>query len=460
MRAGGRRAAVAALALAFAPLAAAGPAVFAQEASDDAALDGDWGVLAAMVDSQWVTNNEARTRISTFKWEKGKTGKVLIGRHGYESDLHLGDRWFDIMQTLTLDPATGTISSRYTYSDGRPALESTITVRPDGSLEEVFTQGGVRHRNVHSVSGNRNLIARAKESNGAWQALGESRKVGETYVAIARRQEQARIAAAEAARRAQAEAARRAEEQELARMEEEAWEAEQQAYAQANRGPNAYEILTGLADQARIQADRSRAELFATIARGEAQARREQFEREQAQRQQQSAAASQAALAERQRMEQQQAAQAAERQRQEAERARAAEAERQRQEQARLAEARRREEEANRPVEFAEGVVLCEQRSGNQQWRCKGPLQLTYANFNDAAQLRTAMNQACGSNDSWRELGSVSGYRAFGCGFGIHPTARDYPGNADIPAEYGVGYVPGRGRFFCKKSVLAYCRGS
>jgi hypothetical protein len=116
-------------------------------------------------------------------------------------------------------------------------------------------------------------------------------------------------------------------------------------------------------------------------------------------------------------------------------------------------EQRRKQEEANRPIEFKEGVVVCQKQKENY-YRCEGPLQITYSDLVSANGL-TSLRQACGS-DSTRDLGSSGGYRLFGCGFGMNPTARDYPGNRDVPAEYGL-YVAGRGRFHCPQSTLAYC---
>jgi hypothetical protein len=52
----------------------------------------------------------------------------------------------------------------------------------------------------------------------------------------------------------------------------------------------------------------------------------------------------------------------------------------------------------------------------------------------------------------------VASYRVFGCGFGIHPTMRDYPGNNDVPAQLGV-FVDNRRIFYCPRSKEAYCRG-
>lgn len=109
-------------------------------------------------------------------------------------------------------------------------------------------------------------------------------------------------------------------------------------------------------------------------------------------------------------------------------------------------------------VEFKEGVVLCQQPSpSSRSFNCQGPLQNISTPL-DEARTQIALGQACGSDRSIRDLGMVKGYRAFGCGFGIHPTARDYPGNADVPARLGIDFIPGRGSYFCPKSKLAYCR--
>lgn len=111
-------------------------------------------------------------------------------------------------------------------------------------------------------------------------------------------------------------------------------------------------------------------------------------------------------------------------------------------------------------IAFREGVVLCQKRAApSREWRCPGPLQVTYANLDDLGRAMVSLGEACGSSKTIRDLGMVSGYRAFGCGFGIHPTARDYPGNTDVPAQLGVSYIPGRGVYYCPRSKLAYCRG-
>ena len=124
----------------------------------------------------------------------------------------------------------------------------------------------------------------------------------------------------------------------------------------------------------------------------------------------------------------------------------------------RLATLRREADERNRPIEFKEGIVLCEQPgSGARNWRCHGPLQTTYGEL-DTQSGKVALAQACGTDQAIRDLGTTGSYRVFGCGFGIHPTAVDYPGNLDIPARLGVS-VEGRSTFECPRSTLAYCRG-
>ncbi len=123
----------------------------------------------------------------------------------------------------------------------------------------------------------------------------------------------------------------------------------------------------------------------------------------------------------------------------------------------RVEEARRvAEAERNRPVEWIEGVVLCEPRANSKQWRCHGPLQMNILEL-DAPNTIAQLALACGGDSGIREIGMTSGYRAYGCGFGIHPTARDYPGNRDVPKDMGV-YVSDRRVFHCPTTRDAYCR--
>lgn len=120
---------------------------------------------------------------------------------------------------------------------------------------------------------------------------------------------------------------------------------------------------------------------------------------------------------------------------------------------------KRQEEEArNRPVIYREGITLCESpRNGGKAWLCRGPLQ-NVSGVLDTQSGNVAVRQACGGNNV-RDLGMVAGYRAYGCGFGIHPTDREYPGNRDIPASLGVNHIPDRGTFYCNPStVFAYCK--
>ena len=105
--------------------------------------------------------------------------------------------------------------------------------------------------------------------------------------------------------------------------------------------------------------------------------------------------------------------------------------------------------------------MLCEKGAGRES-RCHGPLQMTIVEVKtlDDPATRGNVGMACGSDRSLRDLGMVNSMRAFGCGFGIHPSPNmaSYPGNTDVPARYGV-YISDRGTYRCKKSVSAYCRG-
>ena len=269
----------------------------------------------------------------------------------------------------------------------------------------------------------------------------------------------------------------------------------------ASGGGNTLDMLNAMGGVASAQAEQSKRELDATIARAEAQAAadRQRKRQEEAEENMRRVAAAndrqqaiadrtaaqraatdatrgeQLALAEQERIarartseaeQQRGAAQAradadaqaeAERQGREAEEKAQADA-RRRAEAQKLAERQRREEEARRPVAFKEGVVICQQQGSRDYWRCDGPLQVTYAAFGQA-NWRTNIGQACGGG-TINDFGTVSGYRAFGCGFGIHPSAtmRDYPGNRDVPAALGL-YIPDRGTFYCPTTASAYCRG-
>jgi hypothetical protein len=262
-------------------------------------------------------------------------------------------------------------------------------------------------------------------------------------------------------------------------------------------GGNTLDTLNAMGSVASAQAAESKRELDATIARAEEQAeadRRRKRQEEAEENARRVAAANarqqaiadqyaaqhaatdaqkdqQLALAEQQRLTRAKASQAeqerrdaqakadaaAEQQRRDARVQAEAEARRNAEAQ-KLAEQQRRDEEARRPVAFKEGVVVCQQQGSRDYWRCDGPLQVTYAVFGQSS-WRTNIGQACGGG-TINDFGMVSGYRAFGGGFGIHPSTsmRDYPGNRDVPATMGL-YIPDRGTFYCPKTVSAYCRG-
>ncbi len=141
------------------------------------------------------------------------------------------------------------------------------------------------------------------------------------------------------------------------------------------------------------------------------------------------------------------------------------EEERQRREQAdREAEARRQEQERQRAaaeaertrvIDFKEAVVLCSLSGPQAQfnnWRCEGPLQMTYVNFEQANVGFHFDQMSCAS---YRELPRAGPYRAFGCGYGLHPTS---PGaSRNVPEMLGV-FVDGRITFRCPRNISGVCR--
>lgn len=169
-------------------------------------------------------------------------------------------------------------------------------------------------------------------------------------------------------------------------------------------------------------------------------ARQEQQRREEAQREReaQRAREEQARLQEEERQRREQADREAEARRQEQERQRAA-----------------AEAERNRVIDFKEAVVLCSLTGPQAQfnnWRCEGPLQMTYVNFE---QPNVAFHFDQMSCASYRELPRAGPYRAFGCGYGIHPTN---PGAArNVPEMLGV-FVDGRATFRCPRNFTGACR--
>ncbi len=461
-----------------------------------------WGVLNEIARREWTTEKEPRPRISKFRWIE--PGRVLEARHGFVSRLQFGEAKFaDTVQRFVVDSKTGAINVTYAYEDGRPPLKAVIRIEPDGTAIETFTDAsGTKKRNVYrSPALSLNTIERQEMKGAAWTSLGTTRKIGLTPEEVAenkRRAEDARqMALAEENARRAAEAAERAAIEAEQQAAYEASQADQQM-AQQNM-PNMLDVLRGLGsdiqrqneqqqaqfnrrmqqdiqDEARRKAEAARAEanrIAAENARrvAEANARQEaiarQYEAERsandAQRERQASAEAELRAAEQRRQAQAQAQAeaderraAAEAERQKREAQAQADAERRQQaEQARLAELRRKEEEARRPVAFKEGVVVCEKKRDNY-YRCEGPLQVTYSDLVTAAGL-TSLRQACGGGTS-RDLGMSGGFRVFGCGFGIHPTMRDYPGNRDVPAEYGL-YISDRATYYCPRSTSAYCRG-
>lgn len=500
-----------AVALALLALTAAAPnpanRIEAQPAGGVPVAAPGWGIFDEIARREWTTQGEARVRISRFAWAKDG---ALVARHGSASRLDYGDAKFaDTVQRMARDPATGDIAVTYSYDDGRPPLKTVIRIQPDGSAIESFTDSaGVQKRNIHKLKGVAlNTIERQELRGGGWVSLGVTRKTGLTAEEIAenkRRAEEERLAALEAERlRKAAEQAQREAEEAEREAERQAAYAEEQASAERNR-QMWNQTLTDAArmigdavrerNEARANLERLRLAAQQETARKQAEAARQQAQRiaeenarrmaevnarqeairqQNQQRQADSAAQAQAqqqadaqrrAEAQRRAAEQQAQQDAADRQREaEADRQRreaqaAAEAERRRQaEQARLAELRRKEEEARRPVAFREGVVACLKRDGNSKvYRCQGPLQTTFSDL-VSGEGQVSLGQACGTNRVARDLGMSGSYRIFGCGFGIHPTARDYPGNRDVPADLGL-YVTDRATFYCPKSTLAYCR--
>ncbi len=203
--------------------------------------------------------------------------------------------------------------------------------------------------------------------------------------------------------------------------------------------------------------------------RREAADREALFEKQMAQaqsdrsRQQQEDSAAQAARQEQQRRATAQRerevaqAQAEKAAREEAERQRrelaAREAEKRRQEQERQRQAA--EAERTRIIDYKEAVVLCELTGGQAQfknWRCEGPLQMNYVNFENANWVSQLAMTDC-SNP--RELPRAGAYRVFGCGFGVHPTS---PGALrNVPEMLGV-FVDGRRTYRCPRNGPVTCR--
>ena len=110
-------------------------------------------------------------------------------------------------------------------------------------------------------------------------------------------------------------------------------------------------------------------------------------------------------------------------------------------------------------VEWREAVVVCTLRASDGQtrfgnWRCDGPLQMTYAKLGNpgqtlAVEALVPLSQACGgSREAVRDLGMVGDARLLGCSYGIHPKSTSgLP--LDAAAKHGIGFVPGRAIYRC-----------
>ena len=454
-----------------------------------------WGLFEDLARREWTTEKDARPRVSRFKWVE--PGRVLVGRHGPQTRLAFGDaRFADTVQRFERNPATGRIAVTYTYEDGRPPLRSTIVVQPDGSAVESFTDAkGIEKRNIYRLRGGTlNIIERQEKQGAAWASLGTTQRSGLTYEQIAdnKRMAEELAAAQVAAQRAQ-EQARIAQEQ----AQREADEAERQAAYEQQQAqqqtaqqdmPNMLDVLNGIGasiqrdnqqrqaqfnrqlqqiqdDAARKRADAARAEANRIAAENarrvqEANARQQAISDQYAQRNAASQSQAQAAQAqaeadrtrraEVQRSEQQRAAAQAAADQRAAAQQQAADAERRRQAEVRAQEQARRLAELNASVDWKESVTLCEKTGPQAQfgnWRCTGSLQMNYVNFENPYWV-SALDKTCGGPRNKRDLGMVGGYRAFGCGFGLPPSSTD-----DIPARFGVGYVPGRITFRCPRSA-------
>lgn len=122
-------------------------------------------------------------------------------------------------------------------------------------------------------------------------------------------------------------------------------------------------------------------------------------------------------------------------------------------------------QDKERKVEWREAVVVCALNPNEGQgkfgnWRCDGPLQMTYAKLGSpgvAASPRAMVDvsDACGGKpEAVRDLGLVGTSHLFGCSFGLHPGSASAQ---DPAARHGITYVPGRAVYRCPKYYSA-CR--
>lgn len=133
----------------------------------------------------------------------------------------------------------------------------------------------------------------------------------------------------------------------------------------------------------------------------------------------------------------------------------------------RLIDQRQTQQDRERKVDWREAVVVCnlnpsdgQSRFGN--WRCDGPLQMTYAKLGSSTsapsgQQLVSLSQACGGRpESVRDLGLVGTSRLFGCSYGLHPkSSGGHP--LDAARKHGITFVPGRAIYRCPDYVSA-CR--
>lgn len=472
-----------------------------------------WGGFADLIGRVWTTTSEGQARTSSYSWEV--PGELIVARHGtrarYESQ---GDPQFaDTTQRLQLNRSTGAIEVTYTYSDFRPELRTRITVAADGTATETFLDAtGIERRNIYLFSETgESLINREERRGGVWASLPTTRRrgqstgeVAEEKMALVRQQTEynAQLAHERQERALQDERNRIYRAEEDARVaqiisdgvaraaviatgpvgmsyEEIMYEREieRQTLAAMNDPNNPLtqqQRREGEAREARHaeeradlqrehdQAEAREAEDREALARANTYGTRDD---DQTQRDDEQADADQAASDReaRERREAQRRARDDELRRQqeieqqEQERQRRAQAEREaetrRQDQQRQRDAA--EAERNRVIDFKEAVVLCELSGAQAQfgnWRCEGPLQMTYANLGQGNYASAFAQMDC---SSFRELPRASTYRAFGCGYGLHPTN---PGaGRNVPEMLDV-FVAGRITFRCPRNISGVCR--
>lgn len=304
------------------------------------------------------------------------------------------------------------------------------------------------------------------------KAIADANLAGIRAKAAEQELEQKRAADAQAAAEAAAKERQQAEARDMLAQklgEANAIRAEQMAEANATGNVAAQQKIAGYAGESARIAKQYGIEEKVSAKEAEYQAKLADYERANKEREEAIRRAAEQEAENQKQLEasRARAAEAQKRHEEETERVRLENERRRREADARLAEAERKKDETNRPIAFEEGVVLCQpivnDGAPGKQSRCYGPLQMTIVEVKGLSDNATRVNigQACGSNKSLRDLGTTSGYRAFGCGFGIHPDAnmRDYPGNTDVRAQLGVGYVLGTATFMCPRSTYAYCRG-